>query len=175
MIEVFRHSHRLGRDKRMTTHCALTARALGATRMIYSGKKDKKMEKNIKETVDRWGGEFEIKYEREWKKYLKEFDGKRIYLAMFGLPIEEKIKEIRNFKKDVLVVVGGEKVPGEIYEHIDLQIAVTNQPHSEVAALAVFLDKLQKGQELKNEFEDAEIEVVPQKKGKEIEDSEKKK
>ena len=32
-------------------------------------------------------------------------------------------------------------------------MAVTNQPHSEIAALSVFLDHLQRGQELKADFE----------------------
>jgi len=32
-------------------------------------------------------------------------------------------------------------------------VAVTNQPHSEIAALSVFLDHLQRGQELKADFE----------------------
>ncbi|MFP4045907.1 MAG: tRNA (cytidine(56)-2'-O)-methyltransferase, partial [Candidatus Aenigmatarchaeota archaeon] len=86
----------------------------------------------------------------------------------FGLPVQDQIEAIRNYDEDLLVIVGGEKVPGEIYEYIDTQVAVTNQPHSEVAALAVFLDKLQKGSELEKEFEGADIEIIPEEKGKNI-------
>ncbi|NIS35916.1 MAG: tRNA (cytidine(56)-2'-O)-methyltransferase, partial [Actinobacteria bacterium] len=39
----------------------------------------------------------------------------------------------------LLVVVGAAKVSFDVYEAADWNVAVTNQPHSEVAALAVFL------------------------------------
>jgi tRNA (cytidine56-2'-O)-methyltransferase len=48
---------------------------------------------------------------------------------------------------------------------------VTNQPHSEVASLAVFLDRLFEGRELGREFTDAERVVVPQAEGKRVEDA----
>lgn len=168
MLTVLRLNHRTGRDKRITTHCALTARALGADRMVYTGDRDSRMEENIQDVTDKWGGDFEIKYEKSWKKFLKEFNGKRIYLAMFGVPIQEKIEDFRHYDGDMVVVVGGEKVPGDIYDHVDVQVAVTNQPHSEVAALAVFLDRLQEGKELKRKFEDAELEIVPKGDGKDV-------
>jgi predicted SpoU family rRNA methylase len=38
-IVVFRYGHRLERDKRTTTHCALVARVLGAKEIIYTEKK----------------------------------------------------------------------------------------------------------------------------------------
>ncbi|MFP4151178.1 MAG: tRNA (cytidine(56)-2'-O)-methyltransferase, partial [Candidatus Aenigmatarchaeota archaeon] len=152
-------------------HCALVSRALGAERMVYTGDQDKKMEKNVRNVVEKWGGGFEIKYRESWKTYLKNFDGKRVYLAMFGLPVQDEIQEIRNYDEDLCIVVGGEKVPGDIYDYIDLQVAVTNQPHSEVAALAVFLDRLQEGEELEKELEGAEIEVVPKEKGKKVEEN----
>jgi tRNA (cytidine56-2'-O)-methyltransferase len=46
---------------------------------------------------------------------------------------------------------------------------VTNQPHSEVAALAVTLDRLFEGRELDREWADAERRVVPQQTGKLVE------
>ena len=49
MIEVVRLSHRLPRDIRITTHCALTARAFGATKFIYGGQKDKGCEMRSEE------------------------------------------------------------------------------------------------------------------------------
>jgi tRNA (cytidine56-2'-O)-methyltransferase len=170
MPTVLRIGHRAGRDKRMTTHCALTARALRAEKIIYTGDRDKNMEENVRSVVGRWGGDFEIEYTESWKVFLKKFEGKRIYLAMFGLPIQDRIQEIRNYEGDIALIIGGEKVPGEIYNYIDLQVAVTNQPHSEVAALAIFLDKLQEGKELEKEFEGSEIEVKPREKGKEVEE-----
>ncbi len=68
----------------------------------------------------------------------------------------------------VLVVVGAEKVPYEVFEAADWNVAVSNQPHSEVAALALFLDYLQEGRELRAKFEGAELEVVPKRRGKAV-------
>ncbi|MCK7488956.1 MAG: hypothetical protein MZU79_00960 [Anaerotruncus sp.] len=41
-----------------------------------------------------------------------------------------------------MIVVGAEKVPPEIYQLADWNVAVGNQPHSEVAALAITLDRI---------------------------------
>jgi len=87
---------------------------------------------------------------------------------MYGLPIQEVEAGIRAAHRDapVLVVVGSEKVPFDVYEAADYNVAVTNQPHSEVAGLAVFLDRLFEGRELDREWRDAANRVVPQDTGK---------
>ena len=46
---------------------------------------------------------------------------------------------------------------------------MTNQPHSEVAGLAVFLDRLFEGRELDREWADAAHRVVPKETGKLVE------
>ena len=43
MIIVLRMGHRQKRDERLSTHCGLVARALGADRIIYSGERDGKL------------------------------------------------------------------------------------------------------------------------------------
>ncbi len=68
----------------------------------------------------------------------------------------------------VLIVVGGEKVPFEVYESSDFNVAVTSQPHSEISALAVFLDRLQNGLEFDKDFPDAKIAIKPCQQGKDI-------
>jgi tRNA (cytidine56-2'-O)-methyltransferase len=133
--------------------------------MVYSGEKDSEMEKSIQDVVKRWGGNFEIVYEKNWKKFLSLFPGKKVLLTMYGINLPDIIDKIRPIK-DLLVVVGSEKVPGEVYELVDYQVAVTLQPHSEVAALAVFLDWYFSGEEMKKEFENAKIKIIPQEKGK---------
>ena len=85
---------------------------------------------------------------------------------MYGIPIEKEIKKLKK-KRNLLLIIGGEKVPGEIYQEADYNIAVTNQPHSEVAALAVFLHDYS-GREKK--FSRAKLRIVPQKKGKRVVD-----
>jgi tRNA (cytidine56-2'-O)-methyltransferase len=61
--------------------------------------------------------------------------------------------------------VGSTKVPREYYEMADINAAVGNQPHSEVAALAVFLDRLTEGKNLMDEA-GGKVRVVPQERGK---------
>ncbi|MCK4952399.1 tRNA (cytidine(56)-2'-O)-methyltransferase, partial [Candidatus Bathyarchaeota archaeon] len=70
--------------------------------------------------------------------------------------------------KDVLIIIGSQKVPREIYQLVDYNIAIGNQPHSEVTALAIFLDRLFKGKELKKKFENAKLKIIPQKRGKKV-------
>ena len=165
-VKVLRLGHRAKRDIRLTTHVCLTARALGANEVIISGEKDKSVIDSVKDVSKRWGGNFKISYEKNWKKTLKNYEV--IHLTMYGEPIQNKIKEIRKSKKNKLIVVGSEKVPKEIYNLTDYNIAVTNQPHSEVAALSIFLHELFQGKELKNEFKNAEIKIKPKKHGKKV-------
>ena len=64
------------------------------------------------------------------------------------------------------MVVGSEKVPGEVYRMADLNIAVGNQPHSEAGALAVFLDRLTGGSWEDRKFDGGQMEVIPTAHGK---------
>jgi tRNA (cytidine56-2'-O)-methyltransferase len=160
MITVLRLGHRAGRDPRISTHCALVARAFGANRIIYSGEHDSDLEKSVTGIVRNWGGTFEISYERKWKWVIGNFMGTKVHLTMYGIPLLKKIAGIRK-SRNILVIVGGSKVPGEVYGLADYNVSVTGQPHSEVAALAVFLHELQRGEEMKMKFGDARIMVIP--------------
>jgi len=162
MIKVLRLGHRLGRDDRISTHVGLTARQWGADEIVFSGEKDDGMLESQRDIIERWGGEVEIRYTEEWKKEIKEFEGLKIHLTMYGEKINEKIKELQKefSKEDLLIVVGAEKVPRWVYKNVDKNISVGNQPHSEIAALAVFMDRI-KGGEIKEDFKDAEIYVEP--------------
>ena len=110
-----------------------------------------------------------------WRNFVrswKEKGGVTVHLTMYGENIESSdvIRRIRNREKDILVLVGSRKVPSEFYneEVSDFNVAVGNQPHSEVAALAVFLDRLFEGKELCTEFQDAQLKTIPTKRGKQI-------
>ena len=76
---------------------------------------------------------------RDWKNK----GGIVVHLTAYGENIQTSnvLERIRNIKKDVLVIVGSQKVPREFYsdEVSDFNVAVGNQPHSECAALAIFL------------------------------------
>jgi len=170
-IVVLRLGHRRARDKRATTHVGLTARALGADRIIITGDKDETLLKSIRRVAGRWGGEFEVAMQDSWKPVVKAFKEEGyeiIHLTMYGLPFQTKLEEIRKSPKNKLLIVGGEKVPGEVYQAADYNLAVTSQPHSEIAALAVFLDSFFEGKELEREFPRAKIKVVPQERRKQV-------
>ena len=91
-----------------------------------------------------------------------------MHLTAYGLPLPKMVDEIRNADADLLVVVGSDKMPGEMFELADWNVSVTNQPMSEVAALAVFLDWYKQHREFDQVFSDAQIRVIPSKDKKEI-------
>ncbi len=165
MITVLRLGHRPQRDKRITTHVCLVARAFGADKVIISTR-DVKVEETVRDVVSRFGGNFEIKSGIPWKNVIREFNGIKIHLTMYGLPIDETIEKIPK-DKDLLIIVGAEKVPREIYDLADYNIAIGNQPHSEVAALAIFLDRYFEGGELKREV-NGRWKIIPQERGKKV-------
>ncbi len=173
-IVILRLGHRLERDKRITTHVGLVGRALGAKGMLLASE-DKGIERSIKEVTKRWGGDFFVQTGVKWREELKKWKqegGKVCHLTMYGENILDVIDEIREEAKKekacIMVVVGAEKVPFDLFETADWNLAVGNQPHSEIAALALFLDYLQQGKELKTKFEHAEMEIVPKGRGKEV-------
>jgi tRNA (cytidine56-2'-O)-methyltransferase len=164
----------------MTTHVGLTARALGADRLLLAGAAADRRE-SIAAVTDRFGGPFAVETTDEPGGVLEAWPGVVVHLTMYGLPVQEVVADIRErFRGDdsddrsegrpLLVVVGAEKVAFEVYEAADYNVAVTNQPHSEVASLAVFLDRLFEGTELDREWVDADRVVVPQAEGKRVED-----
>ncbi len=173
-IVVLRLGHRPERDKRITTHVGLVARALGVKGMLLASE-DKGVERSIKEVTKRWDGDFFLQTGVKWREELKKWKqtrGKVCHLTMYGENILDVIDEIREEAKRekarIMVVVGAEKVPYDVFEVADWNIAVTSQPHSEIAALALFLDYLQQGKELKTKFEHAKLELVPRRSGKEV-------
>lgn len=170
-VQVLRIGHRLVRDDRVTTHAALVSRAFGAEKIYMTG-----IDQSVKETVDavgkRWGGRFELEIIDDWKKVAKAWKkdgGKIAHLTMYGINVNDAIAKIREERK-LLVIIGAEKVPREAYDLADYNVAVGNQPHSEIAALAVFLDRLGGGKQLEKEFEGGKLRVVPSEKGKRVEE-----
>lgn len=169
-VTVLRMGHRIERDKRVTTHVGLVARAFGADGMIVTDTKDKSIEESIRKVVDAWGGPFSIQTGEPWRQAIKKWrasGGLVVHLTMYGMPVDDGIQKARG--RDVLVVVGAEKMPGEMLGIADLNVAIGHQPHSEVAALAIFLDRLYNGSELKKEFKDSKIKIIPSENGKKIE------
>ncbi len=171
-LVVLRLGHRPERDKRVTTHVGLVARAFGASGIVLGDVKDEKVVEKLRKTCEMWGrrdflvldGVNSIEYVRKWK----ELGGVVVHLTMYGLHIDDVIDEIRSLNRDILIIVGATKVPRVYYELADYNVAVGHQPHSEVAALAVFLDRFYEGKELRFIYSDAKIIVEPCTRGKRV-------
>jgi tRNA (cytidine56-2'-O)-methyltransferase len=167
-VQVIRIGHRIVRDVRVTTHCALTARALGASGITISGEEDPNLIEGLKKTASQWGGSFYITYNPSYRSICsaaKRNGCALVHATMYGQPIQKKIKALQKEKK-IAIIVGSQKVPGEIYQLADYNIAVTNQPHSEVAALAIILHEIFSGKELNKKFSNPRISIEPCSRGK---------
>ena len=166
-VYVLRLGHRPARDKRISTHVALTARALGV-KGIYVSTKDMELERSVRDVASRFGGEFEITTGVKWRTLLHEFQGTKVHLTMYGVHLDDAMPRIKlRSAEKMLIVVGAEKVPSEVYQEADFNVAVGNQPHSEVAALAIFLDRLCEGEGLHQDFE-GKLTVLPCERGKRV-------
>jgi tRNA (cytidine56-2'-O)-methyltransferase len=133
------------------------------------------IDQSVKDTVDavgkRWGGNFEVEIVDSWREVArswKKSGGKIAHLTMYGINIDDAIENMCKEEK-LLVIIGAEKVPREAYELADYNIAVGNQPHSEIAALAIFLDRVFSGKQLKKDVAGGQLRIVPSEKGKQVE------
>ncbi|MGQ9718430.1 MAG: tRNA (cytidine(56)-2'-O)-methyltransferase [Nitrososphaerales archaeon] len=173
-VVVLRWGHRL-RDERLTTHVVLTARALGASGVILSDVEDKDVKSTIEKVVERFGGPFFFDMGTPWKRAVKEWRAKGgivVHLTAYGENIEDGdvLERIRSSGKDVMVIVGSQKVPKEFFseEFSDFNVAIGNEPHSECSSLAIFLDRYFKGKELSRKFKKSKVRIIPQKRGKRV-------
>jgi len=172
-IVVLRWGHRVQRDVRLTTHVALTARALGASGFLLSDVADAAIKATVERVTANWGGTFSFEMGTSWKSTVRDWKAKGgivVHLTAYGENIQasDVLDRIRNAGKDVLLLIGSQKVPKEFYssEVSDFNVSIGNQPHSECAAVAVFLDRFFEGTELAKEFENAKTKIMPQKRGK---------
>ena len=171
-LSVLRLGHRRERDKRITSHLGLTARAFGADEVILSGEEDPSALETWNSVTERFGGDFECRYETKPMGWLRQFSksGTVIHLTMYGEPWRETVENIpRN--TPTVVVVGGTKVPGELFRIADHNVSIGNQPHSEVAALAIFLESWVGALDESTRFAGSEIEVVPSERSKRVRNS----
>ena len=167
-IEVLRIGQRVVRDDRVTTHVALVSRAFGAKKIFMD-----EVNPEIKDTLEKinhtWGGDFQIEIIDNWKPLLKhkQKTAKIVHLTMYGESINKISNQIKS-EENILIVVGAEKVPREVYELADYNISIGNQPHSEISALAVLLDRIQDGKQFSKTFDDAKRTIIPTNQGKKV-------
>jgi tRNA (cytidine56-2'-O)-methyltransferase len=170
-IIVLRIGHRLQRDMRVTTHVCLTARALGAEGVVVSDVSDKLLTETINRVTTQFGGGFTIQTGRPWRSVITEWKksgGAVVHLTAYGIPLPKVIRKIQSSNADKLVVVGAEKMPGEVFRLADWNVAVTSQPISEVSALGIFLDWYFDHSRLEERFSRARLEIIPTERGKRV-------
>jgi len=169
VFEILRIGQRIVRDDRVTTHVALVARAFGASK-IYMNEVNPEIKDTLEKINKTWGGTFKIEFLDDWKKVIKTKKAnsvKIIHLTMYGENINEIESKLQK-EDNVLIVVGAEKVPREMYNLADYNVAIGNQPHSEVSSLAIVLDRIQKGRQFFSKFENPAREIIPTKNGKNV-------
>jgi len=168
-IEVLRIGTRLVRDDRVTTHVTLVSRAFGASK-IYMYDANPEIKETISKVNKMWGSDFNVEIIENWKDIVrlkKKESFKIVHLTMYGENINAIQDEIRKEEK-ILIIVGAEKVPREAYDMADYNVAIGNQPHSEISALAILLDRILQGQNLEKKYSNGEREIIPTKKGKNV-------
>jgi len=169
-IIIIRYGHREVRDYRVTGHCGLVARAFGANKMIVCGTRDESLINTVKGVNETWGGNFKVEFSDSWKNTITTLKKKGFsiaHLTMYGIPVQEAEEELQK-KNKIAIIIGSQKVEREVYHEADFNVGVTSQPHSEIAALAVFLDRIQKGAELEKDFKNGKCQIVPQERGKKV-------
>ena len=169
VIDIVRIGQRIVRDDRVTTHVALVARAFGADTILMT-----EVNPEIKDTLEKikhtWGGDFSIEFIDSWKSVIKkkkENGFKIVHLTMYGEKINDIQSDLRK-EENLVIVVGAEKVPREIYEFADYNVGIGSQPHSEISALAILLDRIQQGNQFSHVFSGAKRKIIPTKKGKTV-------
>jgi tRNA (cytidine56-2'-O)-methyltransferase len=149
----------------------LTARALGADGIYISDVHDRELVEGVNRVVEGFGGRFIIEAGKPWRSTVNEWKragGRVVHLTAYGMPLPKVVAKIRRSNADKLVIVGAEKVPGEIYGLADWNVAVTNQPISEVSALGIFLDWLFGHRRLEDRYASARIQIIPTAHGKTV-------
>jgi tRNA (cytidine56-2'-O)-methyltransferase len=172
-VVVLRWGHRTHRDARLTSHVALAARALGASGFLLSDITDKRIEETVEKVTRNWGGRFFFEMGTSWRTSVREWKAKGgivVHLTAYGENIEtsDVLGRIKKTERSVLVIVGSQKAPADFFsENVsNFNVAIGNQPHSECAALAVFLDRFFEGEELEKKFDKAKIKILPKERGK---------
>jgi len=108
---------------------------------MYLHPRDDDLAERIAAVSHRWGGDFAVVPVDDWKSLVRSFPGTVVHLTMYGIPLERSLPRLARLRH-ILLVVGGAKVPPDLYRKAKYNVAVGHKPHSEVAAVAVTLERL---------------------------------
>ncbi len=142
----------------------LTARALGASSVVLtssSHEMNSKLKRFCSFITNKWGGSFSAQFTSNWKNYMhSKTNYKTVYLTRYGIPIQKQQYSIRSYK-NILLIISTDKEMPELNKLSDFNISITAQPHSSIAAMAIFLNTYYAGRELSLNFSKAQYKVVP--------------
>ena len=86
-VTVVRLGHRQQRDKRITSHLGLTARAMGASHFVLCGDNDPSVLATLNDVTNNFGGDFTSEHQSKPMGWLKRFSkggGRIVHLTMYG-------------------------------------------------------------------------------------------
>ena len=127
---------------------------------------DPHVEDGLAQVAQNWGGSFRVLPATHWRDVVRRADGPVVHLTMYGLDLEPLLPKLRR-ARSVLVVVGGAKVPSDLYGLATYNVAIGHQPHSEVAALAVTLVSL-RGPPRRGVLRGGRLRIVAMARGKKV-------
>jgi len=154
-----------GYDYTSILDMCLTARAMGASEMILTTKKNDKLVKYIHDLERKWGGRFRVGFVNNYKTALDNaVNYKKVYLTRYGVPLN-KLAYTLNTYKNIMLIVSPATTSPKLHNIADFNVSVTDQPHSSSAAIAVFLHEFYRGRELAIHFENAKYKVIPKEHG----------
>ena len=139
---------------------------MGANHFVLCGDEDQGVLETLSDVTDNFGGTFSSEHHAKPMGFLRHFakqGGRIVHLTMYGEP-HDTVKIPTD--TPIAVVVGGAKVPGEIYKLANYNVAIGHQPHSEVAALALFMSELMGGVAGPAQFPGARLEIQSHPSGK---------
>lgn len=142
----------------------LTARAFGASSVVLTSSSheiNSKLKRFCNSVANKWGGNFSVQFISNWKSYISsKTNYKTVYLTRYGISIQKQQYSIRSYK-NVLLIISTDKERPELNKISDFNISITAQPHSSIAAMAIFLNMYYAGRELSLNFSKAQYKVVP--------------
>lgn len=148
----------------------LTARALGAAEVIFTGEKETRIAKYASDLEREWGGTFKVSFNKDYRKILAEANKyKTVYLTRYGTPLNKIIYSLKTYKNIMLIVSSVKASTQALHEIADFNVSVTDQPHCSAAAIAIFLHEFYEGRELAVHFKNSKYKVVPNEHGINVE------
>ena len=163
VLAVGRYDHSSSMDM------CLTARALGASEMIFAGTSDPHIARHLNNLQKKWGGRFKVAFAKSYKSVLSDATKyKKVYLTRYGMPLN-KLTYMLNTYKNIILLVSSTEASSSLHGIADFNVSVTDQPHCSSAAIAVFLHSFYRGRELAMHFENAKYRVIPREHGVRVE------